>query len=73
MNLYVALQSILEKIRQNKEDVAYATGEREMLRRVLDNQERLSEQLLVIGSLLQALVEKEVEIELQSSKHEKKH
>lgn len=73
MNLYVTLQTILEKIRQNKEEVAYATGECEMIRRVLDNQERLSEQLLVIGSLLQALIEKEIEIELKSSKDDKKH
>lgn len=64
MNLYQALQGVLDKIKQNNESVLYAQEPKEQLRAVLDNQERLAESILIMGGILQGLVSKEVEIEI---------
>lgn len=64
MNLYQALQGVLDKVRQNNESVLYATDDKEMIRAVLDNQERLAESLMVMGGLLQAILAKDVEVEI---------
>lgn len=64
MNLYEALQGVLDKIKQNNERVVYAGSEREMLQALLDNQERLAESVLILGGLMQGIVAKDVEIEV---------
>lgn len=64
MNLYVTLQAVLDKIRDNNDQVVYSSTEGEKLRKVLDNQERLAEGMLLIGGLLQALIEKEISVQL---------
>lgn len=72
-NLYQALQGILDKIRQNNEAVLFNSEEREMLRKILDNQERLGEGMLVVGALLQAMLEREISFQLVPDKKESKH
>lgn len=73
MNLYQALQGVLEKIKRNSEEGRYASEERTQLRAVLENQERLAEAILIVGGLLQAVVEREVDIEMMASAEEQKH
>ena len=72
MELYKALQAIHTKIQQNRDNAVYA-GDREMQRAVLENQERLSESILIIGAMLQAVIEKEIEIQLMPDVKEGKH
>ena len=63
MNLYQALQGVLDKVRENNEIAAYGS-DADRLKKLLDNDERLSEGMLLLGGLLQALHEKEIEIQL---------
>jgi hypothetical protein len=73
MNLYQALQGINDKINKAAADGSYGGEQRDMLRAILENQQRIGESLLVLGGLLQQIIEDGVEIavlpESDSTKH----
>jgi hypothetical protein len=71
VDLYRALQSVLDKIKDNNDAVAYATSDGDKLKKVMENQERIAEGLLLLGGLLQALLEKEITVQLVPDKQEK--
>lgn len=73
MNLYHALQTLLDKINDTATDAKYGKSEREMLAACLENQVRLGEAVLIIGSLLHALAGRDVVVEINPPKGSSKH
>lgn len=73
MNLYQALQGILDKVNDSATEAKYHKEEREMLRTVLENQVRLGEAVVILGGLLQGILAKEVEVEVRTPKGASRH
>ena len=73
MNLYHALQGLLDKVNETAVDAKYGKTEKEMLVAVLENQVRLGEALLVLGSLVHGIVGQEITIEVKPPKGAKTH
>lgn len=62
MDPYKTLQTILEKMREGAERAHYSKDPNEMLRVSIDNQERLAEAMLIIGAVLQVIVDKQITV-----------
>ena len=73
MNLYEALNEQHVKISETANEASYGRTEKQMLVAVMDNQVRLSESLLVLGSLLQIIVEDRIEVAVMPAKGVEKH
>lgn len=56
MDMYAALQGILSKIRENNNMHSMGCTEREMLRSLMENQERLAEAILVLGGVIHTAI-----------------
>jgi hypothetical protein len=64
MDLYIALQTCLKKIKENNDNVAYSKDYVELLRTIRDNQERLAESILILGTVVHGILEKDVDLEI---------
>ena len=73
MNLYHALQTLLDKVNERVTDAQYGKTEKEMLSAVLENQVRLGESVLIIGSLLHAIAGRDILVEVNAAKGQSKH
>jgi hypothetical protein len=73
MNLYAALSTINAKITDTTTDAKYSQNEKEMLVGVLENQARISEELLILGSILTSIISKDIEIEIVPPKGSPSH
>jgi len=73
MDLYVSLQTILNKISEGATEAKYAKNEKEMLQIVLENQTRIGEAILIMGGLLKAILADEIEVQVMPSKNDTKH
>lgn len=65
-NPYKALQTILEKARERAEAARYSKDQDALLHAVLENQERLAEAILVLGAILQVIVDKQITVTIQA-------
>lgn len=61
-NPYKILQSILEKIKERADEARHSKDQEAAIRAILDNQERLAEALLVVGALLDVIVDKQITV-----------
>jgi hypothetical protein len=59
---YKVLQTILERVRDRSTEARYSKDPRLQTEAILDNQERLAEAMLVVGSLLQAIVDHQITV-----------
>ena len=73
MDLYHALQTLLDKINERASEAQYGKTEKEMLASVLENQVRLGEAILIVGSLLHAIAGRDIVVEVNASKGSQKH
>ena len=73
MNLYHALQSLLDKVNESASDAKYGKSEKEMLSAVLENQVRLGEAILVLGNLVHGIVGQEITVEVKPPKGTSTH
>ncbi len=72
MNLYHALQTLLDKISENATNSKYGKTEKEMLDAALENQVRMGEAILILGALLHNIAGAGVVVEVnnkEGSKH----
>jgi hypothetical protein len=60
METYKILQTILEKVRERAEAARFSKSHDDLLYAMLDNQERLSEAVLIIGAALQIIIDKQL-------------
>ena len=61
-NPYKILQTILEKVRERSDNAQHSLEQEQMLRGILYNQERIAEAILVIGALLDVIVDKQITV-----------
>lgn len=73
MELYQSLQTVLNKIKDNNDLTGYESDNIDKLYCIMKNQEHLSDALLVIASLLQALIEREINVQVIPANGEKTH
>jgi hypothetical protein len=73
MDLHHALQTLHSKISETSTDAKYKASEKEMLAAVLENQVRISEGMLILGTILHTAIGDKVEITVMPSKEEEKH
>lgn len=62
---YKTLQTILEKVRDRSEKATYSRNKDDVLQAVLDNQQRLAEAMLIIGAVLEVIVDKQISVVVQ--------
>lgn len=63
---YKVLQTILEKVRERAEAARYSKSPDDLLYAILDNQERLSEAVLILGAVLQTIVDNQLTITIEA-------
>lgn len=63
---YKVLQTILEKVRERAEAARYSKNPDDLLYAILDNQERLSEAVLILGAVLQVIVDKQLTVNIEA-------
>lgn len=73
MDLYTALQGILNKISGESADARYQQSDRELLKAVLENQTRIGEALLILGGLIRGIVAEEIEVQVMPKKGDTQH
>jgi CRISPR/Cas system-associated exonuclease Cas4 (RecB family) len=73
MDLYTALQEIHDKVQDSQSSLQYSQTDRDILMHLVNNQVRMSEAMLILGSLLHAIVEDRVEVEVVPPKGVNKH
>lgn len=61
---YKVLQGILEKVKERADQARYSKEQDAAIEAILDNQERIAESLLVIGTLLDTIVDKQIMIKV---------
>lgn len=66
MDPYKVLQTILEKVRERAEAARYSKDKDAMIRAMLDNQERIAEAVLILGAVLQVIVDKQITVTIQA-------
>lgn len=66
MDPYKVLQTILEKVREQAEAARYSKDPNAVLYAILDNQERLAESVLILGAVLQVIVDKQITVVIQA-------
>ena len=65
MEPYKVLQTILEKVRERAEAARYSNHPDDLLYAMLENQERIAEAVLIIGAILQVIVDKQITVKIQ--------
>lgn len=65
MNPYKVLQTILEKVREQSEAARYSKDPTAILRATMENQERLAEAVLIVGAILQVIVDKQISVKVE--------
>lgn len=73
MDLYTALQELLNKINKGVTDARYSQDEREMLKIVLENQSHLGEAILILGGLMKAILADEITVQILPGSDNAKH
>jgi len=73
MDLYVALQAILDKVQETTNIAKYSQDDKEMVRAILDNQTRLAEGVLILGGLMKAILADDIEVQIMAGKNDTKH
>jgi hypothetical protein len=73
MDLYVALQGVLDKINETTTEARYQASDRDLLKSVLENQARLGEALLMLGGLLRGILAEDVEVQVMPKKGDTQH
>ena len=73
MDLYTALQTILDKVQETTNTAKYSQDDKEMVRAILDNQTRLAEGVLILGGLMKAILADDIEVQVMAGKNDTKH
>jgi hypothetical protein len=73
MDPYKALQTILEKVKDRCDAARYSKDPTELLRATMDNQERLSEAMLILGCALQVIVDKQLTVTVTAPPKEQRN
>lgn len=70
---YKVLQTILEKMKDRTDQARYSKDPNDLLRATLDNQERLAEGMLILGAILQVIVDKQLTVMVQAPSKEERN
>lgn len=73
MDLYQALQGILDKVNDSATDAKYRRDTQEMLVVVLENQTRLAESMLILGGILKGILSKNISVQVFPKKSDTQH
>jgi hypothetical protein len=65
-NPYKTLQGILEKIKEHSETARYSKDPQAVIRAIMESQERLAEAFLVVGAILQVIVDKQLTVNIEA-------
>jgi hypothetical protein len=63
---YKVLQTILEKVRERAEAARYSKEPNDILYAILENQERLSEAVLILGAVLNTIVDNQLTVVIEA-------
>jgi hypothetical protein len=66
MDPYKVLQTILEKVRERAETARYSKNPKDIEHAILENQERIAEAVLILGAILQVIVDKQITVTIQA-------
>jgi hypothetical protein len=66
MDAYKTLQTILEKVKDRCDAARYSKDPNDMLRATMDNQERLSEAMIILGAVLQTIIDKQITVTISA-------
>lgn len=66
MDPYKVLQTILEKVRDRAEAARYSKSSDDRIHAILENQERIAEAVLILGAILQVIVDKQIMVTIQA-------
>jgi len=69
---YKVLQHILEMVRERAEKARYSKDPNDMIRAILENQERLAEAFLIEGALLSAIVDNQLTVSISAPDKDKR-
>lgn len=63
---YKVLQTLLEKVKETSDEARYSKDPNALLRATMENQERLAEAMLVLGAVIQVIVDKQIMVQLEA-------